>query len=92
MQQAGVELKLGTLHCEVVKLRSGGKFETLTPTAGIGVVGTIFVIDAGPRSTRVGSIFGDVVVGNIDLKVLGAVTLHSGQSTIVELGKPLSAP
>lgn len=91
-QQTAVELKLGSLRGEVVKLTQGGKFETRTPTAVIGVVGTIFVANANPRLTRVWSIQGDVTVRNIDPSIPGVVTLHTGQTTSVQLGKPPNAP
>ncbi|HEV2348298.1 MAG TPA: FecR domain-containing protein [Terriglobia bacterium] len=92
-QQTEVELKLGTLRGEVVKLTKGGKFETRTPTAVIGVVGTIYVANVTtPQDTGVWSITGDVTVKNIDPNVLGTVVLHTGQFTHVGLGVPPSAP
>lgn len=91
-QQTAVELKLGSLRGEVVKLTKGGKFETRTPTAVIGVVGTIYIAHATPRLTRVWSVTGDVTVRNIDPNVPGEVTLHTGQTTSVQLGKPPGTP
>jgi hypothetical protein len=91
-QQTEVELKLGSLRGEVVKLTKGGKFETRTPTAVIGVVGTIYVVNANPQLTRVWSATGDVTVRNIDPNVPGEVTLHAGQTTSVQKGKPPESP
>ncbi len=91
-QQTAVELKLGTLRGEVVKLAKGGKFETRTPTAVIGVVGTVWAVTATPRVTHVWSVTGDVNVKNIDPKISGEVTLHTGQTTSVQLGKPPNTP
>jgi ferric-dicitrate binding protein FerR (iron transport regulator) len=87
-QQTAVELRLGSLRCEVVKLTEGGKFETRTPTALIEVVGTDYFVIATPRLTRVWSTTGDVTVRNIDPKVPGEVTLHTGQAASVQQGKP----
>jgi len=92
-QQTTVELKLGSLRGEVVKLTKGGKFETQTPTAVIGVVGTIYVVNVNsPQLTRVWSVTGDVTVRNIDPNVPGEVTLHAGQTTSVQQGKPPGTP
>jgi FecR protein len=92
-QQTSVELKLGTLRGEVVKLTKGGsKFETRTPTAVIGVVGTIYAANATPQDTGVWSVTGDVTVRNIDPNVPGTVVLHTGQFTHVGLGVPPTSP
>ena len=92
-QQTEVELTLGHMRGEVVKLtRSGAKFETRTPTAVIGVVGTIFMVQATPTLTRVWSVKDDVTVRNINPNVVGTVTLHTGQFTTVRFGLPPGAP
>lgn len=91
-QQTEVELKLGTFRGEVVKLTKGGKFETKTQTAVIGVVGTVYVVNAFQDNTQVLSVTGDVTVRNIDPNVPGAVVLHAGQSTNVGRGQPPSSP
>lgn len=92
-QQTEVELTLGHMRGEVVKLtRSGAKFETRTPTAVIGVVGTIFMVQATTTLTRVWSVKDDVTVRNINPNVVGTVTLHTGQFTTVRFGLPPGAP
>lgn len=92
-QQTEVELTLGHMRGEVVKLtRSGAKFETRTPTAVIGVVGTIFMVQATPTLTRVWSVQDDVTVRNINPNVVGTVTLHTGQFTTVRFGLSPGAP
>lgn len=92
-QQTEVELTLGHLRGEVVQLTKGGaKFETRTPTAVIGVVGTIFMVQATPQLTRVWSVKDDVTVRNINPNVVGSVTLHTGQFTSVRFGLPPGAP
>ena len=91
-QQTQVELTLGTMRGEVVKLTKGGKLETTTQTAVIGVVGTIWVVNAFPQNTQVFSVTGDVTVRNIDPNVPGTVVLHGGQSTNVSKGQPPSSP
>jgi hypothetical protein len=52
----------------------------------IGVVGTIFLIEALPNLTRVYCLEGIITVRNIDLAVLGEVTLHAGEFTSVPKG------
>ena len=93
-QQTDVELTLGHMRAEVVKLtKSGARFETRTPTAVIGVVGTIFTADVlSPTLTNVYSVQGDVTVSNINPAVVGTVTLHAGQFTSVRFGLPPGAP
>ncbi|HLY61613.1 MAG TPA: FecR domain-containing protein [Terriglobia bacterium] len=91
-QQTTVELKLGTMRGEVVKLTKGGKFETQTQTAVIGVVGTIWVVNAFPQNTQVFSVTGDVTVRNIDPNIPGTVVLHAGQSTNVGKDQAPSSP
>ena len=93
-QQTDVELTLGHMRGEVVKLtKSGARFETQTPTAVIGVVGTIFTVDVPSATlTNVFSVQGDVTVANINPGVVGTVTLHAGQFTSVHFGLPPGAP
>jgi hypothetical protein len=92
-QQTEVELTLGHMRGEVVKLTKGGaRFETRTPTAVIGVVGTIFMVQSTPTLTRVWSVQNDVTVRNINPGVVGTVTLHTGQFTSVRFGLPPGAP
>jgi hypothetical protein len=92
-QQTDVELTLGHMRGEVVKLTKGGaRFETRTPTAVIGVVGTIVMVQATPTLTRVWSVKDDVTVRNINPGVVGSVTLHTGQFTSVRFGFPPGVP
>jgi FecR protein len=86
-QQTEVELTLGRVRSQVVKLtKPGAKFELKTQTAVIGVVGTIFVVEADQNSTRVMCIEGQVAVQNVNPAVQGQVQLGPGQSTVVESG------
>jgi ferric-dicitrate binding protein FerR (iron transport regulator) len=86
-QQTQVELTLGRVRSQVVKLtKPGASFQMKTQTAVIGVVGTIFVVEATQNSTRVMCIEGLVTVSNIDPAVQGRVQLGPGQSTVVEAG------
>ncbi len=86
-QQTQVELTLGRVRSQVVKLtKPGASFEMRTQTAVIGVVGTIFVVEATPTSTRVICIEGKVTVENINPSVRGRVQLQAGQSTTVLTG------
>lgn len=91
-QQTQVELSLGRLRGEVVKLtKSGASFQVQTQTAVIGVVGTIFVILARPNLTRVFCIDGALSVRNINPVIAGAVTVRAGQFANVPRGFPPTA-
>jgi ferric-dicitrate binding protein FerR (iron transport regulator) len=86
-QQTQVELTLGKMRSQVVKLtKSGSSFQVKTNTAVIGVVGTIFVVEAEKDSTRVSCIEGKVAVQNINPAVQGQVQLGPGQTTVVAEG------
>jgi ferric-dicitrate binding protein FerR (iron transport regulator) len=86
-QQTQVELTLGRVRSQVVKLtKPGASFQMKTQTAVIGVVGTIFVVEATQSSTRVTCIEGKVTVENINPSVRGRVQLQEGQSTTVLTG------
>ena len=88
-QQTEVELQLGRLRGEVVKItKPGGSFQVKTNTAVIGVVGTILTAQALRNLTRVSCVDGTVKVQNLDPAVGGEVTLHAGQSTNVGRGTP----
>jgi len=88
-QQTQVELTLGSLRSEVVKLtKPGANFEVRTPTAVIGVVGTVFLVAATANSTRVHCIEGLLTVRNINPAIVGQVTLRAGQMTSVPKGLP----
>ena len=86
-QQTEVELKLGKMRSQVVKLtKPGSSFQVKTQTAVIGVVGTIFVVEAEQATTKVTCIEGEVSVQNINPAVQGQVHLGPGQSTVVAEG------
>lgn len=86
-QQTVVELKLGKMRSQVVKLtKPGSGFQVKTQTAVIGVVGTIFVVESEQASTKVTCIEGEVTVQNINPAVQGQVHLGPGQSTVVAEG------
>jgi hypothetical protein len=88
-QQTLLEMEAGRLRGEVVKLtRPGASFQVKTPTAVIGVVGTIFIIWVTPEFTRVFCIEGRVNVRNADPSVSGTVTLETAQETTVGIGQP----
>jgi ferric-dicitrate binding protein FerR (iron transport regulator) len=92
-QQTEVELRLGRLRGEVVKLtKAGSSFQVKTQTAVIGVVGTVFTVNAGPNSTQVSCIDGQVSVNNINPGIQGRVQLNAGQSTNVPATGPPSPP
>ena len=92
-QQTQVELQLGRLRGEVVKItKPGGSFQVKTNTAVIGVVGTIFTVQALRNVSRVFCLDGTVSVRNLNPALAGEVTLHAGQFTSVPLnGPPASA-
>jgi hypothetical protein len=86
-QQTQVELTLGRVRGQVVKLsKPGASFQLKTQTAVIGVVGTIFVVEATATSTHVTCIEGRVAVQNINAAIQGQVQLGPGQATTVEAG------
>jgi ferric-dicitrate binding protein FerR (iron transport regulator) len=83
-QQTQVELTVGRIRSQVVKLtKPGASFQMKTQTAVIGVVGTIFIVEATLTSTRVICIEGTVTVENINPSVRGRVRLQAGQGTTV---------
>lgn len=92
-QQTQVELTLGRLRAEVVKLtKPGAGFQVQTQTAIIGVVGTIPITEAFRDLTRVFCVEGVLTVRNINPAIVGQVTLHAGQFTTVARGLPPTAP
>jgi ferric-dicitrate binding protein FerR (iron transport regulator) len=87
--QTEIELQLGRLRGEVVKItKSGGSFQVRTQTAVIGVVGTIFVIEAFRNLTRVFCVEGALTVQNINPAIVGQVTVHAGEFTSVPGASP----
>jgi len=92
-QQTEIEMQLGKLRGQVVKLsKPGASFQIKTQTAVIGVVGTLLTITAGAKNTQVVCIEGKVNVKNIDPKVQGEKTLGPGEQTNVPVGQPPSPP
>jgi hypothetical protein len=88
-QQTEVELQLGRLRGEVVKItKPGGFFQVRTQTAVIGVVGTIPVIEAFRDLTRVFCVEGVLTVRNINPAIVGEVTLRAGEFTSVPRAAP----
>jgi hypothetical protein len=88
-QQTQVELQLGRLRGEVVKItKPGGGFQVKTNTAVIGVVGTIFTVEARRNASLVFCMDGSVSVRNVNPAIVGEVTLHAGQFTSVPLNGP----
>ena len=87
-QQSTMQLEYGKVRAQVVRLtRPGSRFEIRTNTAVAGVLGTDEIVDAfSPIATLVICIDGLIEVRNSDPAVPGAVTLNSGQMTIVQQG------
>jgi ferric-dicitrate binding protein FerR (iron transport regulator) len=91
-QQTELELQLGKLRGQVVKLsQPGASFQVKTNTAVIGVVGTIVLIDALLNLTQVQCLDGLVSVRNIDPAVPGERVLRPGEQTSVGAGQPPGA-
>lgn len=91
-QQTEVELTVGRLRGEVVKLtKPGAKLEVKTQTAVIGVVGTIFVVLATPTYTRVWCLEGQVAVQGLGA-VATKIELNAGETTTVPKTLPPTAP
>ena len=87
-QQTEIELQLGKLRGQVVKLsKPGASFQVKTNTAVIGVVGTILIIDALPNLTHVRCLEGMVNVKNLNPAIAGETTLHAGEQTHVGAGQ-----
>jgi len=87
-QQTAIELSLGKMRAEVVKLsQPGSSFEVKTPTALLGVVGTEFIVETdGQDITTIYVVEGAARVRNVDPNVVGEVIVHTGESTIVRRG------
>ncbi len=92
-QQTDIQLTLGIMRAKVVKLtQPHAHFQVRTQTAVIGVVGTEFIVEAGPNFTRVWCLEGVVQVWNLNPAVVGKVQLHPSQTTTVRLNLPPSQP
>ena len=88
-QQTEVELTFGRARARIRQLtRPDASFELRTQTAVIGVVGTLFAVEAEADVTRVYCLEGRIRFRNIDLTVPGEVTLDPGQMTEVVRGLP----
>jgi FecR protein len=86
-QQSQLELNLGRLRSQVVKLtQPGSRFEVRTPTAVAGVIGTDFFLDVTPTATHLVVYEGFVVLTPIIAGVLQEsqqITVRAGQSADV---------
>ncbi len=92
-QQTQILFTLGRMRATVVKLtKPGASFKVQTQTAVIGVVGTIFIVEAFPNFTRVLCLRGIVTVWNINPAIIKTVRLHAGQWTTVSRGMPPTIP
>ena len=92
-QQTQIELGFGRLRGEVKKLtKSGSKFEVVTPTALIGVVGTVFDFEVTKTATRVHVVRGRVWVHHRDPSVKGETVLRKGQQTDIAHAAPPTPP
>lgn len=92
-QQTEIEMQLGKLRGQVVKMsKSGSSFQIKTQTAVIGVVGTILAVTASATNTHVLCIEGRIHVKNIDPNVPGDKTLGPGEQANVPKGLPPTAP
>ncbi len=90
-QQTQIELQLGRLRGEVVKItKAGGGMQIRTQTAVIGVVGTILNVHALRNLTRVFCLNGTVTVQSLNPAFPGVVTLQPGQATVVPRTGPPS--
>lgn len=76
-------------YVRAIKPPANSLFSTLT--ALIRTRGTDFVVDAQPDETAVYVKDGEVLVSNIDPKVIGEVTLPAGYFTIARRGLPPTA-
>jgi ferric-dicitrate binding protein FerR (iron transport regulator) len=92
-QQTEIELKLGRMRSEVVKLtKPDAKYEVRTQTAVIGVVGTVHEIRATQDSTYLWCIIGLCTARNINPLVQGVVNLTGGQFSLIPRNGPPSVP
>lgn len=92
-QETTLELLYGRLLVTAVKIvRPHGKFDVRSPIAVAGVVGTKLGIRVEPEFSDVLCKEGTIRVRNTDSSIAGEVTLHAGQFTHVERGKPPSPP
>lgn len=92
-QETTLELLYGRLLASAKHIgKPNGRFEVVTPTAVVGVVGTSFGVKTDPNSTDVLCKEGEVRVRNADPNVVGEVVVPAGQFTHVERGKPPSPP
>ncbi|MGA2608981.1 MAG: FecR domain-containing protein [Terriglobia bacterium] len=92
-QQTQVELRLGLMRAEVVKLtKAGASFQVQTRTATSSVSGSVLFAHALLDLTQVCSVEGLCWVRNINPAIVGQVTLRAGQCTTVPTGLPPTPP
>ena len=88
-----VKLEQGRVETSVTKQKgSGARYEIRTPTSNMGVRGTVFRVGSDDTGRRALS---EVVEGMVDVGSTGQakiLTLPAGFGTVVEAGKPPSAP
>lgn len=88
-QQTELELKLGSLRGQIMKLtKPGASFQIKTQTAVIGVVGTDLIVIATAKSTRVICLDGAVQVTSLVPAVAGSAILHANETTLVLANQP----
>lgn len=86
--QTSLELGYGLLRSEVTKVtKAGGKFEVRTPTAVLGVIGTLFSAESSIGSTTVVCVAETVLVGSSDPNIPGQVRLVAGMAAVVAAGR-----
>jgi ferric-dicitrate binding protein FerR (iron transport regulator) len=92
-QQTEIELKLGRMRSEIVKLtKPDAKYEVRTQTAVIGVVGTTHEIRALQDSTYLWCLIGLCSARNLNPLIQGVVNLTGGQFSLIPRNGPPSAP
>jgi len=92
-QQTEIELKLGRMRSEIVKLtKPDGKFEVRTQTAVIGVVGTTHEIHALRDITYVWCRIGLCHARNLNPLIQGVANMVAGTFTRIPINGPPSTP
>lgn len=92
-QQTEIEMKLGRLRSEVVKLtKPNAKFEVTTSNAVIGVVGTTLEIHALNNITYIWCRLGLCTARNINPLIQGVASMAGGMFSSVPFNGPPSTP
>jgi ferric-dicitrate binding protein FerR (iron transport regulator) len=92
-QQTEIEMKLGRLRSEVVKLtKPNAKFEVTTSTAVIGVVGTTMEVHALATITYVWCRLGLCHARNLNPLIQGVANMVAGTFTRIPVNGPPSTP